>query len=100
VAAGFSIPLWPDPGGPCSLLYYGYWVSFPGVKQPGHGVEHPSPSSPKVKDRVDLYLYLTSGPPHPVLGLTLPYMETECSFKKLVNFDCTAWQHVQKIVFI
>ena len=74
---------------------------FPGgVKQPGHGVEHPSTSIPKVKERVDLYLYLPSGPPWPVLGLMVPYMETIFSSKKLVNFDCTAWQHVQKTVFI
>jgi len=28
--------------GPSSLLYNGYWVSFPGVKRPGRGVDHPS----------------------------------------------------------
>jgi len=27
--------------GPPSLLYSGYWVSFPGVKLPGRGVDHP-----------------------------------------------------------
>jgi hypothetical protein len=27
-------------------------------------------------------------------------METICSSEKLVNFDCTAWQHVEKTVFI
>jgi hypothetical protein len=27
--------------GPSSLLYNGYWVSFPGVKRPGRGVDHP-----------------------------------------------------------
>jgi len=32
----------PDqPWGPPSFLCNGYWVSFPGVKQPGHGVDHP-----------------------------------------------------------
>jgi hypothetical protein len=81
-------------------MYYGYWVPFPGVKQPGHVVEHPSPSSPKVKEGVDLYLYLPSGPPWPVLGLILPYMEMICSFEKLVNFDYNQWQNVQKTVFI
>jgi hypothetical protein len=29
---------------------------FPGVKQPGHGVDHPPLSSPEVKKRVELYL--------------------------------------------
>jgi len=31
--------------------------SFQGVKRPGRGVDHPSPSSAEVKDRVELYLY-------------------------------------------
>ena len=30
--------------------------SFPGVKQPGRGVEHPPTSSAEVKERVELYL--------------------------------------------
>jgi len=30
---------------------------FPGVKRPGLGVDHPPPSSPEVKERVELYLY-------------------------------------------
>jgi len=34
-------PEWPQ--GSSSLLYNGYWVSFPEVKQPGHGANHPSP---------------------------------------------------------
>jgi hypothetical protein len=37
-----------------SLLYNGYKVSFPGVKRPGRGVDHPSPSSAEVKERVEL----------------------------------------------
>jgi len=31
--------------------------SFPGVKRPGHGVDHPPQSSAEVKERVELYLY-------------------------------------------
>jgi len=31
--------------------------SFPGVKRPGHGIDHPLPPSAKVKERVELYLY-------------------------------------------
>jgi hypothetical protein len=46
----------PDrPWGPASLLYDGYRVSFPGVKRPGLGVDHPPPSSAEVKERVELY---------------------------------------------
>jgi len=41
--------------------------SFPGVKQLGRG-NHPPPSSAKVKESVDLYLYFPSGPFWPVLG--------------------------------
>ena len=59
----------PDqPWGPPSLLYNGYQVSFPGVKQPGRGVDHPPPSSAEVKERVALYLYSPAGPSWPVLG--------------------------------
>jgi hypothetical protein len=39
------------PWGPPSLLYNGYWVSFPGVKQLGRGVDHPPPSSAEVKEK-------------------------------------------------
>jgi hypothetical protein len=31
--------------------------SFPGVKRPGRGVDHPPPSSAEVKERLVLYLY-------------------------------------------
>jgi hypothetical protein len=46
--------------------------SFPGVKWPGHGADHPPPSSAEVKERVELYLYSPSGPSGPVLRRTLP----------------------------
>jgi hypothetical protein len=59
----------PDrPWGPPSLLYNLYRVSFPGVKRPGRGVDHPPPSSARVKERVELYLYSPSGPSWPVIG--------------------------------
>jgi hypothetical protein len=45
--------------------------SFPGVKRPGRGVDHPPPSSARVKERVELYLYSPSGPSWPVLELCL-----------------------------
>jgi hypothetical protein len=35
--------------------------SFPGVKRPGRGVDHPPSSSAEVKKRVDLYLYSPLG---------------------------------------
>ena len=59
----------PDrPWSPPSLLYNVYRVSFPGVKRPGRGVNHPPPSSAEVKERVELYLYSPSGTSGPGLG--------------------------------
>ena len=42
--------------------------SFQGVKRPGRGADHPPPYSADVKERVELYLYFTSGPSWPVIG--------------------------------
>jgi len=43
----------PDqPWDPPSLLYNGYWVSFPGVKRLGCGTGHPPPSSAEVEERI------------------------------------------------
>ena len=54
----------PDqPWGPPNRLYNGYRLSFPGVKRPGRGVNHPPSSSAEVKGRVELYL---CSPPTPV----------------------------------
>jgi hypothetical protein len=44
-----------------SLLYNGQRVSLPGVKPPGRGVEHLSPSGAVVKERVQLYFYSPLG---------------------------------------
>ena len=49
------------------VLYNGYRVSFPGVKRPERGVDHPPPSSAEVKERVQLYL--KPPPPPTPLGL-------------------------------
>ena len=46
------------PWGLPSLLYYGYWVCFPGVKPPGRGVNHLPPSSAEVEVRVDISLWV------------------------------------------
>jgi hypothetical protein len=66
----FNITLPSTPRSP-SLLYNAYRVSFPGVKRPGRGVDHPLPSIARVKERVELYLNSPSGPSWPVLGLRL-----------------------------
>ena len=60
------------PWDPLSLLYSGNCVSFPGVERPGRGVDHSTPSSAEVKERVELCLYSLSGPAWPVLGWPLP----------------------------
>ena len=58
----------PDrPWGPPSLLFKGYRF-FPGGKRPGFGVDHQSPPSAEVKERVALHLYSRSRPSWPVLG--------------------------------
>ena len=41
--------------------------SFPGVKRPGRGVDHPPTTSAEVKEREELYLYTTYGPSWPVI---------------------------------
>jgi len=42
--------------------------SFPVVRRPERGVDHPPPSSAEVKEKVELYLYSPSGSSWPVLG--------------------------------
>ena len=51
----------PRPALVLSLLYSGYWVSFPGVKRPGRGVTQPTPSRAPF------------GTSWPVLGRTVPF---------------------------
>jgi len=50
------------------------WVLdlFLRVKWQGYGVGHPSPSSAKIKEIVELYTYPLSGPSWPVLEWSLP----------------------------
>ena len=61
------------PWSPPSLLHNRHWVSFPGVRRLGRGVNHPpTPSSVGVKERAELYLYSPSMPSWPVLGRNLP----------------------------
>jgi len=67
VRAIFSAPVQTNPGAHPTSETMGAG-SFPGAKRPWRGVEHPAPSSVKVKERVDLYLYSPSGTSRPVLG--------------------------------
>ena len=69
--ARFSAPVQTLPAANLASYIMGTGSS-PGVERPGRGVEHPPPSSAKVKERVELYLYSPSGSLWPVLGRTLP----------------------------
>jgi hypothetical protein len=72
VGARFSAPIQTVPGAYPASCTMGT-RSFPGVKRPGRGVDHPHPSSVKVKERVEL----------PLLPL---WAFMACS---RVNFTCT-----------
>ena len=56
----------PHPSRPAS--YTTRTQPIPGVKWPGRGVDHPPPYSTEVKERVELYIYSTSGSSWPVIG--------------------------------
>jgi len=63
----FSIPIQTGPGAHPASYTMGT-RSFPGVKWPGHGIDHTPSSSTKVTKRVELFPYSTSGPSGPVVG--------------------------------
>jgi len=69
--ARFSAPLQTGPGAHPASYTMGN-RSFPGVKQPVRGIDHPPPYSAEVKERVEIYLCSTSGPSWPVTGRNLP----------------------------
>jgi len=55
-----------------SCCTMGYRVSFPGVEQPGRGLDHPPTFSAEVKERIELHFYSTSGSSWSIVGkLTL-----------------------------
>ena len=78
--------------------------SFPVVKLPGRGVDHPPPPSVKVKVRVQLYLYSHSVPSQPVLGWHLLSLQctTQLDVRRLLSrmeeqFQCTVTSHVHSL---
>ena len=67
VGTKFFAPVQTGPGAhpPSHTMDTG---SFPEIKLPGRGVDHPSTSSAEVKERVELYIYSLFGPSWLVLG--------------------------------
>jgi len=62
----------PHPSRPAHTASYTRSVeSFPGVERPRRGADHPPPTSAKIKERLELYLYSTSGPSMLLLGRNL-----------------------------
>ena len=71
--ARFSAPLQTSPGAYPASCTMGTG-SFPGVKWPGRGDDHPPPSKCRGQERVGLYLYTPSGPSWPVMRAPLPLL--------------------------
>ena len=69
VVARFSAPVQNGPGAHQASYTVGTG-SFPGVKRPGRGFDHPLPSNVDIKgrERVELHIFSPSGPSWPVLG--------------------------------
>ena len=68
--ARFSAPVQTGPGAYPSSCTIGIG-SFPAVKRPGCGADHPPLSKRRGHERVGLYLYSPSGPSWPVMGTPL-----------------------------
>ena len=64
--ARFSAPVQTGPGAYPASCTMGTG-SFPGVKRPGCGADHPPPSKCRGHERVGLYFYSPSGPSWPVI---------------------------------
>ena len=81
--ARFSASVQTGPGAHPSSYTMGNG-SFPGVKRPGRGVDHPPRLSAEVKERVELYFYSPLG-----LGdlLLLTAVLTQCSRVLLVKLS-------------
>jgi hypothetical protein len=62
----FSAPVQDGPGVHAASYTMGAG-SFPGIKRPGRGADHPPQSSVEVKQRVKLHVYSPSGNSRPVL---------------------------------
>ena len=89
-----STPVQTSPGANPASYTMGT-ISFPGVKPPGLGIDHPPPPSAEVKGKVEPYFYSPSGPSRPALGwnllFTLLYSKAH-DYKKERNKE---FMHIQ-----
>ena len=91
MGAKFSAPDLTGPGAHPASYTMGTG-SFPGVKRPGRGVNHPPTSSFEVKIRVELYLYSPSG--HIVLCISCICSISHHSLLPHIQFKslATSWK--------
>ena len=88
VGVTLSAPTQTGPYAPPSLLCSGCRVSFPGIKRPGRGVNHPHLSSAKVEEILELFVYSPSRASWRVLGWNFLVMPTgKVSRLSLCNTD-------------
>ena len=76
--------------------------SFPGVKRPGRGADHPPPPKRRGHERVGLYLYSSSGPSWPVIGRTLPFLHIYQKYTEWTTLKQSGSFHGQllRIIFV
>ena len=89
--AGFSAPVQTGPGVHPSSCKMGT-SSFPWVKRSGCGINYPSLSSAKVKERVELYVYSPSESSWPVLGWPLSLLLQYIWMHITLSLYYIAWQ--------
>ena len=82
--ARFSAPVQTGPAAHPASCTMGTG-SFPGIKRPGRGADHPPLSKCRGQVRVGLYLYSPSGPSWPVMRAPLP-LPLQNIRKKLKNY--------------
>jgi len=83
MGARFSTPVQNGPGAHPDSYTVGTG-SFPCVKRPGRDVDYPPPSSAKVKERVELYLYSLYVAPFLVAFCFFTF-SSECLFSVLLE---------------
>jgi hypothetical protein len=82
--------------------------SFPGVKRLGRGVDHPFPSSTKVNERVELYLYWPMGLYGLFYGELYLYFTFNCTFFTLLikkmhwkkNIRCMLMDAFKTVIYL